>query len=86
MSSGEDYLKEVVKMIDDLINEAKDQAGAALTTHQKERSLCKKLIPEYTQTIKKNNKQAEQCDSIIKSTKAALKDTEEMLATTMSEL
>ena len=86
MSSGEDYLKTVVDMVDDLVAGLNEQAAEALAAHNEQQAFCAKQIPAYKKQIAEANRQAQVCDATVASTKELLADTEKMLATTLQEL
>merc|ERR1712048_988208 len=72
MSAGQDYLADVVAMIDSLVGQLNDQQAAADAVHAQAR--------DY------NTACADTCDQTVVDTQALLADAEEQLDATLAEL
>merc|ERR1712110_656037 len=86
MSAGQDYLADVVGMIDSLVGQLNDQQAAADAVHAQARATCDRLLPEYANNRDYNTQCADTCDQTVVDTQALLADAEEQLDATLAEL
>merc|ERR1712151_1457750 len=86
MSAGQDYLADVVGMIDSLVGQLNDQQAAADAVHAQARATCDRLLPAYANNRDYNTACADTCDQTVVDTQALLADAEEQLDATLAEL